>query len=90
MLQLPPGQENIVFFRPSTNKAYPSDIVGIELPSDAATASRSGKHWLFRPSTNEAYPPDTVSIELPSDAATASRSGKHCFFRPSTKRGLHV
>ncbi len=83
-LQVPSGQENIGFSVRLPNEAYPSDTVGIELPSDAASAFRSGKHWFFRPSTNEAYPSDTVGIELPSDAASASQSGKHCLFRPST------
>ncbi len=40
--------------RPSTGEAYPSNAVSIELPSDAARASRSGKPWLFHPSTGEA------------------------------------
>ncbi len=81
---MPPGQENIGFSVLLPNEAYTSDTVSIELPSDAASASRSGKHWLFCPSTKEAYPSDTVSIELPSDAASASQSGKHWLFHPST------
>ncbi len=65
MLQLPPGQENIGFSVRLPNEAYPSDTVSIEIPSDAASASQSGKHWLFHPSTNEAYTNDAMSIELP-------------------------
>ncbi len=47
--------------------------MSIELPSDAASASQSGKHWLFRPSTDEAYTNDAMSIELPSDATKLLR-----------------
>ncbi len=72
-LQVPPGQENIGFSVRLPNEAYPSDTVGIELPSGTANASQSGKLWLFRPSTNEAYPADTVSTELPLDATKLLR-----------------
>ncbi len=58
---------------PSTGEGYPSNAVSIELPSDAARASQSGKPWLFHPSTGEAYPSDAVSIELPSDTAKLLR-----------------
>ncbi len=42
--------------------------MNIELPSDAASASQSGKHCLFHPSTDEAHKSDATSIELPSDS----------------------
>ncbi len=56
MLQVPPGQENIGFSVRLPKEAYPSDTVSIELPSDAASASWSGKHWLFGPSTKRGLP----------------------------------
>ncbi len=86
MLQVPPGQKNIGFSVRLPNVAYPSDIVGIELPSDAASASQSGKHWLFRSSTNEAYPANTVSTELPLDATKVLQPAFKKFIKPSIGR----
>ncbi len=60
-----------ICFSLTTGKAHPSDAMSIELPSDAARASRSGKPWLFHPTTGKAFPSDVASIELLSDTARA-------------------